>query len=126
MVRGAELSPILDQARPTLRTAHSLRSKDAVLQPDGKLVVVGTGWNQLSDFAVARYTTDGRPDSSFGQSGLVLTSLEPLKDLLPTTPPPFSDDDAESVSLGPDGTLVVLGLYQHARGLQDSPCSRAL
>jgi uncharacterized delta-60 repeat protein len=91
---------------------HVYGAKDAVLQPDGKLVVVGTGWNQLSDFAVARYTTDGRPDSSFGQNGLVLTSLEPLKDLLPTTPPPFSNDDAESVSLGPDGTLVVSGLYQ--------------
>ncbi|MFB9994579.1 NPCBM/NEW2 domain-containing protein [Deinococcus oregonensis] len=91
---------------------QSYGANDAVLQPDGKLVVVGTGGNQSSDFAVARYTTDGRPDTTFGQNGVVFTSLEPLKDPQPNDPAVFSTDRAQRVFLGPDGTLVVLGTYE--------------
>ncbi|MFI3194494.1 MAG: hypothetical protein QX195_01605 [Methylococcaceae bacterium] len=42
-------------------SAHSL-----VLQPDGKLLVAGqTGSNETSNFALARYNTDGSLDASF-------------------------------------------------------------
>ncbi|WP_240740919.1 NPCBM/NEW2 domain-containing protein [Deinococcus sp. Arct2-2] len=91
---------------------QSYGANDALLQPDGKLVVVGTGGNQLSDFAVARYTAQGQLDTTFGQSGVVFTSLEPLKDPQPNDPAVFSTDRAQRVFLGPDGTLVVLGTYE--------------
>jgi uncharacterized delta-60 repeat protein len=88
-------------------------AQDAVLQPDGKLVVAGTGERNLSsDFAVARYTTDGRLDPTFGHNGVVFTSLEPLKSPELNDPPVFSADASQSVALGPNGTLVVMGEYR--------------
>lgn len=44
-----------------------------VIQKDGKLVVAGLGAGY--DFGLARYTTRGRVDRSFGQGGQVLTDF---------------------------------------------------
>jgi uncharacterized delta-60 repeat protein len=44
-----------------------------ILQPDGKIVVAGTGPPFGGSFLVARLNADGSPDSSFGQGGLVQT-----------------------------------------------------
>jgi uncharacterized delta-60 repeat protein len=44
-----------------------------VFQADGKLVVAGMGGDQ---YALARYTADGKLDPSFGSGGTVLTTLE--------------------------------------------------
>jgi uncharacterized delta-60 repeat protein len=45
-----------------------------LLQPDGKLIAVGTGMNGAA-FAVLRYTTNGVLDSSFGSGGVVYTAI---------------------------------------------------
>jgi uncharacterized delta-60 repeat protein len=68
------------------------------LQTDGKIVVVGsvidTGkWN----FAVARYNSSGRLDSSFGTNGKVMTPLGK------------HDDFANGVTMQPDGKILVAG-----------------
>ena len=70
------------------------------LQPDGKIVVAGystvSGGN---DFALARYHTNGRLDTTFGNGGLVTTD--------------FNHGIAETVhalALQPDGRIVVAGL----------------
>jgi uncharacterized delta-60 repeat protein len=50
---------------------------DVLLQPDGKIVVIGTamvaGGN--TEFAVARYNTNGSLDTGFGTGGKVTTSV---------------------------------------------------
>ena len=68
------------------------------LQPDGKIVVVGSSSNgSNSDFAVVRYNTDGTLDASFSEDGIVTTAIGP------------SYDYANSVAIQPDGRIVVAG-----------------
>jgi uncharacterized delta-60 repeat protein len=44
-----------------------------VIQPDGKIIVAGSVYkNSGSDFGVVRYTTEGRADTSFNQTGSAL------------------------------------------------------
>jgi len=79
------------------------------LQADGGIVAVGhTRINQFhtSDFAIARYTSDGQLDPDFGTGGKVVTDF-------------FGDDDfgKDVVSLQ-DGRLVVTGEVQ---GVPEAP-----
>lgn len=71
------------------------------LQSDGKIVVVGTQvppGSQISDFAVARYNTDGTLDMTFSDDGKVTTDF-------------FHErDQAEAVAIQADGKIVVVGL----------------
>src|SRR5262249_10775718 len=77
----------------------------AVLQPDGKIVVVGeTGTAPGGlfafgrfDLALARYNPDGSLDSGFGTGGLVVTSFGSS----------FSATITD-VALGADGKIVVM------------------
>jgi len=49
---------------------------DLLLQPDGKLVVVGAyDYNGDSKIALVRYSADGILDGSFGNGGIVITSI---------------------------------------------------
>lgn len=74
-----------------------------VLQPDGKLVVAGTASDTstrpvATDFALARYNSDGSLDESFGNGG--------------QTAIPFSDsatEQANALALAPDGKIIVVG-----------------
>lgn len=73
-----------------------------VIQPDGKIVVAG--FAQLAGsggtprvFALARYTSDGRPDNSFGNGGSLTTSFGGT----------FAN--ASAIMLQPDGKIVVAG-----------------
>src|SRR3954463_1749470 len=60
-----------------LRSFGPAGSDDATavaLQADGKIVVAGASdVAGTSDFALARFNTDGTPDRSFGDDGFVLT-----------------------------------------------------
>ncbi len=68
------------------------------LQPDGKIVVVGTASNVAGfDFALARYTVSGTLDTTFGSGGIV------------TTPISTSGDFAYCVAVQPDGKIVAAG-----------------
>ncbi|MGH2947364.1 MAG: hypothetical protein ACRDPC_14120 [Solirubrobacteraceae bacterium] len=44
-------------------------ANDAVLQPDGKIVVAGSMQALAGDFAVGRLNADGSPDTTFGTAG---------------------------------------------------------
>ncbi|GAA2230375.1 hypothetical protein GCM10010104_24650 [Streptomyces indiaensis] len=72
---------------------------DAVaVQSDGKIITVGTHRPspQNSDFAVARYNTDGSLDTTFGTGGTVITD--------------FGDDAAAfDVALQSDGKIIAVG-----------------
>jgi uncharacterized delta-60 repeat protein len=71
-----------------------------LVQPDGKVVAVGetqeapTGGNFV--FGLARYTTDGSLDASFGAGGKVLTAFTGF-------------DHAFAAALQSDGRIVVAG-----------------
>jgi uncharacterized delta-60 repeat protein len=72
---------------------------DMVVQPDGKIVVVGlthTDFTTWYDFGLARYNPDGSLDSSFGNGGKVATNF-------------YLYDTAYGVALQPDGKIVVVG-----------------
>jgi uncharacterized delta-60 repeat protein len=76
-------------------------ASDVVLQPDGKIVVVGSVGNanfSRSSFALARYNADGSPDSSFDGDGTLVASG-------------FGDGDyfAEAAVLQANGRIVVAG-----------------
>src|SRR4051812_4957120 len=70
-----------------------------VVQPDGKLVVVGqvTDGGNLEDFAVWRLKASGALDTSFGADGLVQFGSD------------TTDDVASAVALDPQGRIVVAG-----------------
>ena len=70
--------------------------QDAVLQPDGKVVVTGLAQYE-SAFAVARIGATGAPDGGFGAAGKATV--------------PFGDVTAStSIALQPDGKVVVGGV----------------
>jgi uncharacterized delta-60 repeat protein len=68
---------------------------DVAVQPDGKIVVVGT---DARDVALARYDADGSLDSSFDGDGKQITAI-----------PWNSDEWLSDVANQPDGWLVVVG-----------------
>ncbi|NJM08627.1 hypothetical protein HC891_24210 [Candidatus Gracilibacteria bacterium] len=66
------------------------------LQPDGKVIVAGV---RQQTFAVARYTSAGEIDQTFGVAGVVTTQFTPDQQRA----------DAVDVALQPDGKIVVAG-----------------
>ena len=70
------------------------------IQPDGKIVVAGSAWNGANnDFVVARFNTNGTPDTAgFGSgTGFVATDFA------------AADDIARAVRLQNDGKIVLAG-----------------
>jgi len=72
------------------------------LQPDGRIVVAGSSWSGVTQFALLRYNTDGTVDSGFGTAGIALADV--------------GDGDARSIALQPDGKIVAGG-YSRSSGL---------
>ncbi len=69
------------------------------VQPDGKVVIVGTARNNFdTDFAIARYNPDGTLDGTFGAGGLRLIDISG-----------GSTDQALGLAVQPDGKIVVAG-----------------
>ncbi|HYK46137.1 MAG TPA: T9SS type A sorting domain-containing protein [Parafilimonas sp.] len=73
----------------------SAGAKDEVIQPDGKIVVVGISENK---FSIARYLVNGELDPSFGKHGRMLTAI-PGHDIC----------IANAVALQSDGKILVAG-----------------
>jgi uncharacterized delta-60 repeat protein len=70
---------------------------DLLLQPDGKIIIVGSdGGENDRKVGVARFNSDGSPDTSFGGDGNVTAPVF-------GTPAGFAD----SVAIQPDGKIVV-------------------
>lgn len=70
------------------------KGMDMVLQPDGKIILAGQNY---SEYAMARYLTDGTLDSTFGLNGLVSVDVG------------GHPDEVRSVLLQPDGKILVSG-----------------
>jgi uncharacterized delta-60 repeat protein len=76
-----------------------LRGSDVVIQPDGKIVVAGNSFSPQTDidFAVARFTSNGGLDTSFGIGGIVTTDFS------------GEADQAFAVALQSNGKIVAVG-----------------
>jgi uncharacterized delta-60 repeat protein len=79
-------------------------AEDAVVQPDGKIVVVGFLRNYTNNvikqyFAIIRCTSTGVLDPTFGTGGKVITDLGTYW------------DESKAVALQPDGKIVVAGYW---------------
>jgi uncharacterized delta-60 repeat protein len=92
--------------------------RDMVVQADGKIVVVGevltssgTKKNPVSDwdFGLARYNANGTLDTSFGNGGMVTTSIGAVG----------MEDNPAAVVLQADGKIVVAGVTQAGTVSQD-------
>jgi uncharacterized delta-60 repeat protein len=71
----------------------------AALQPDGKIVAVGSSRNGVIDvFALARYNPDGSLDTSFNGSGKVTTTVGSA-----------GPDQALAATLQPNGKIIAAG-----------------
>ena len=74
---------------------HDAQGRDVVIQPDGRIVLVG---NQGNDFAIARYQAGGALDPSFSEDGQLVTSLDV-----------GGSESANAVALQSDGKLLTAG-----------------
>ena len=72
-------------------------AKGVAVQNDGKIVVAGYAGGSSLDFALARYNANGSLDGTFGNSGVLTTSIG------------SGNDYIESVALQDEGKIVVVG-----------------
>src|SRR5262249_33899326 len=77
-------------------------ASSVVLQPDGKIVIAGTNYNEpvpesRSDIALLRLNANGSNDTSFGTGGVVLTNVDGVY------------DQANGVALQSTGAIIVGG-----------------
>jgi uncharacterized delta-60 repeat protein len=90
------------------------------LQSDGKIVAAGTHFVDFSpsedssntNFALARYHTDGTPDDTFGSNGVVTTDFDGF------------NDDVFSILIQPDGKLVAVGSAKNPATFYDFAAAR--
>ena len=82
----------------TTTTGNSAGASSVVMQPDGKILAAGYGYNGAGyDFAIARFNPNGTLDAAFGTGGKVATDFG------------GSDDFANAILRQPDGKIVVIG-----------------
>jgi uncharacterized delta-60 repeat protein len=81
------------------RVLQTVGSGGLAVQPDGKVVVVGSASGESSndDFLVSRLLSTGQPDTSFGTGGKVVTSFGNL------------NGGSFATALQPDGNIVAAG-----------------
>jgi uncharacterized delta-60 repeat protein len=92
------------------------------LQADGKIVAVGTDFVDFStnddsdtDFAIARYNSDGTPDATFGGgTGQLTTDFDTF------------NDDAFAILIQSDGKLVAVGSAKNPTNFYDFAACRYL
>jgi uncharacterized delta-60 repeat protein len=90
-------------ARLPLSPLITMDTRAEAVQTDGKIVVAGT--NAANQFAVARYNTDGTPDTSFGttDTGVVFTSVA-------------AGGGATSMAIDSQGRIILAGTVEPGAG----------
>ena len=66
------------------------------IQPDGKIVAVGSSSDGSWSFALARYNTDGSLDTAWNSTGTVITAISTMS-------------GATAAAIQPDGKIVAVG-----------------
>lgn len=92
-------------ARYGLTDVGSLEDRAyALVLQEGKMVLAGSTRTAAGlDFAVVRHNSDGSPDSSFGENGILKLALG------------SQDDEARAMALLPDGRLLVAGYAKNGK-----------
>jgi uncharacterized delta-60 repeat protein len=81
-------------------------ARDVAVQPDGKVVVIGSAAGPTSDFCVVRFDTNGVLDATFGAAGASANAFDGDGESRVT----FGGDDVpHSVALQDDGRIVIAG-----------------
>jgi uncharacterized delta-60 repeat protein len=96
------------RAATALGTSQDGVARPLAMQPDGKIVLVGSRRGVTSDFAVARFLPDGSPDTAFGTGGEVDTDFS------------SAVDSGYAVAIDPQGRILVAG------GIEDLKIARYL
>lgn len=84
----------------TIVSTFGETANDVVIQPDGKIVIVGSVKTPVSGdpaFLAIRYNSNGSLDKSFGSGGIVITNIGD------------NADRAETLVLQPDGKIIAAG-----------------
>jgi uncharacterized delta-60 repeat protein len=92
-INGSPDSTFSDDGKQITNFGASDQAVSVVVQPDGKIVVAG---NCKTQFAIARYNTNGSLDNTFSGDGKLIISMG------------FSDA-CQSVALQSDGKIVMAG-----------------
>jgi uncharacterized delta-60 repeat protein len=93
----------------------SAEATSVAFQADGKIIAAGfANLDGADDFALVRYNSNGTLDASFGTSGKVTTAF-----LIQG----FSDAEVNSVTVQPDGRIVVAG-HAYVGGAYDFALAR--
>lgn len=84
--------------------------KKVLIQPDGKIVLVGTTYTSYDndDILLARFNSNGSLDSTFGNNGVVFTTFG------------TDNDRANSAILLSDGKILVCGSAENSSMLSDA------
>lgn len=78
------------------------------MQDDGKILVVGSAFEDKTRIAIVRFTADGHLDSSFGDGGkMVITTLE-------------GNATARDVAVSKEGEIYISGEMKRATGFKTS------
>ncbi len=101
--------------RGSIVTEQDEIARDVVVQPDGKILVVGSvdDRGDKNDFGLVRLNPDGSLDSSFAQDGRAVVAFDLGASV------EQQDDDATGVALMPDGRIVVTGSVTTAERHRD-------
>ena len=108
---------VITQVGPSYDYAFSI-----AIQPDGKIIVVGASYDiyYTGAFAILRYNSNGSPDSSFGQNGIIITHPGPLISYIGNIYfGRHADEYASTVLIQPDGKIVVAGKSYSYAGCYD-------
>ena len=92
------------------------------IQPDGKIVVVGSSRDNfyIASFAIIRYNTNGSVDSTFGQNGKLVFHLGPLITYIGGLYyGRYADEYASAVVVQTDAKIVVAGQSYVYNGCYD-------
>jgi uncharacterized delta-60 repeat protein len=93
---------VAGSVRTSIGPANNAVADAVQVQADGKIVAAGYDMNQLgySEFALARYNSDGSLDASFGSGGVVVTVFDP-----------FATESINAMLIQPDSKILVAGSY---------------
>jgi len=102
MAASGDLDPTFDGDGLVITDINSNRTdyiKDIAIQPDGKIIVVGTSYvpnTSTYDISVARYNVDGSLDQTFSGDGKTTTNLG-------------AREQGQDIAVQADGKIVVTG-----------------
>lgn len=82
--------------------SSSCRGSSLLIQPDGKIIIAGD-INDVGreDFGMVRFTSDGIPDSTFGENGKAITPMSKSND---------PQNYINTAYLQPDGKILLAGI----------------